>query len=85
MQIGPHHRATDFLGDLKEVMVAVPVNPNKNEAQHVTEEHGQQLEPCSAARLESCETLSFKTMIVMMIASTPSLNASILPLLIGRF
>ena len=60
---------------MKHVMMIVPVDAEIDEAEHVAQEDGKQ----RPKRGESAPwgTFSSSTMMVMMIASTPSLNASI--------
>ena len=76
VQVGPEHAAGDVFARHGAVMMVVPVDADVDEAEHVAEEHRQQRR--SASRLAPCGTFSSSTMMVMMMAITPSLNASIL-------
>src|SRR3974390_2559078 len=77
MEIGSEHAAGDLFGSVQHVVVIVPVNADIYEAQHVAEEdRNGRREP----RSWPWGMCSSSTMIVMMIASTPSLKASSLAL-----
>ena len=55
-------------------MMVVPINPEINEAERIGEKNREQRP--SALISGSCGTFSSSTMMVMMMAKTPSLNAS---------
>ena len=74
MKIGPQHQPVDMPHQMKEVVVVVPVDRDVDEAQNIAEKYRRQT--ASAARSAPCGTFSSSTMIVMMIAITPSLKAS---------
>src|SRR4051812_41228327 len=74
MQIGPEHQAGDRGARMQHVMVVVPVDSDINETQHVTEKDRQNRS--STCTVSPCGTFNSSTMI----AITPSLNASNLPL-----
>ena len=77
------HRTPPLIrvGRVQHVVVIVPVDAEVDEAQHVAQEHRQQSAAARASPRRAA--LSSSTMIVMMIAITPSLNASSRPLVIG--
>ena len=72
VEVGPQHAAVDAVGRVQQVMVVVPVDAEEDEAQDVAEEHRP--EAASAASGSPCGTFSSSTMIVMMMAITPSLK-----------
>jgi hypothetical protein len=74
MQVRPHDPAIDGFGCLKEVMMIIPVDPDIDEAQDITQEDGENRLERFEMRLSG--TFRSSTMMVMMIAITPSLNAS---------
>src|SRR4051794_37202693 len=77
-QVGPQDVAVHPLDGVQQVVVVVPVDADEGEAEQVAQEHGDQRR--SAARSAPGGTLSSSTMMVMMMAITPSLNASRRPL-----
>ena len=79
MKVRPKHAAVHDLRGLKDVVMVVPVDPEEREAQDVRGEgrdEGYEVGQLIAGRL-----LRPSTMIVIRMARTPSLNASIRPLL----
>ena len=74
MQVRPQDAAADVLRRMKQVVVIVPIDADVDEAQHVAQEYRQKRP--SAANRSRAAAFSSSTMMVMMIASTPSLNAS---------
>ena len=63
---------------MQQVVVVVPVDADVDEAEHVAEETGT--DRPSAATVAPVRNFISSTMIVMMMAITPSLNASMRPL-----
>ncbi len=57
------------------MMVIVPIDAEINEAQHIAQQTGSNWYQCQRCQL-ACGTFNSSTMIVMMMAITPSLNAS---------
>src|SRR5215472_13163850 len=78
MQVRPQDETVHAMRGLEQMVVVVPVDADEHEAQHVAQEHrghrAQRIQAVSGRRLSS------STMMVMMMAMTPSLNASSLPL-----
>ena len=53
MQIGPQDRPVYAFGDMKQVMMIVPLDANIDEAQHIAQEHRKQrpkVAQCGAVR-----------------------------------
>ena len=63
--------------------MVVPVNADVNEAQYITEETGRSGR--KAARPVPCGDFISSTIMVMMTANTPSLKASMRPLVILQY
>lgn len=74
MQVGPQHSAVDFLRDVHQVMVVVPVNAHVQKAEQVSQENGDQR--FEVVQRRASGMCSSSTMIVMIMAITPSLKAS---------
>jgi hypothetical protein len=73
VQVGPQDAAADFLHGVQHVVVVVPVDADVDEAEHVAHEDRPQRQ---RPEIGPCGTLSSSTMMVMMMAMTPSLKAS---------
>ncbi len=82
MQIGPQDRTRHLRARLQHVVMVVPVDPDVDEAEDIAEEHRKD-GPERAASAAPCGTFISSTMMVMMMAMTPSLKASSRCLLIG--
>jgi hypothetical protein len=67
---------------MHQVMMVVPIDADVNKTEHIAHEHRAYFQ--QFLKVSSCGTFISNTMIVMIIASTPSLNASNLPLPIDR-
>jgi hypothetical protein len=80
MEVGPKDPTAYLLRGMEKVMMVVPIDADVYEAQYVAEETGST--ELSAANVAPAGTFKSNTMIVMMTAKTPSLNASRRPLLI---
>src|SRR5258707_10503581 len=80
MQIRPQDTTRNMLRRLQEVMMVVPVDADVNEAQDIAEENRRS--GCKAARPVPCGDFISSTMMVMMTANTPSLKASMRPLVV---
>lgn len=65
---------------MQHVVVVVPVNAHVDKTQDITEKRGYQRR--QVPHMVAVRRLQLQNMIVMMIAITPSLNASSRPLLI---
>src|SRR5881396_1218516 len=78
MQVGPQSCAVQTLSCVQQVVMVVPVDADIHETQNVGQQNRNQ-----AARLVPFGDFISKTMIVMMTARTPSLNASKRPLFIS--
>ena len=74
MQIGPQGAAADLLHQVQHVVVVVPIDADVDETEHVADEDGQQRQ--QSLKAAPCGTFSSSTMMVMMMAMTPSLKAS---------
>jgi hypothetical protein len=74
MQVCPEDRPTHAARSLKQVMMVVPVDAHVQKTQCIAEKYGY--ERAQGFEVGSWGALSSSTMIVMMIAMTPSLNAS---------
>src|SRR4051794_31234566 len=74
MEIAPHHRAIHLGHQMEVVMVIVPIDGDIDEAQQI----GQEDRPDSLSAWKSAPsgTFSSSTMMVMMMATTPSVMAS---------
>ena len=75
VQVRPQDAAAHVRGGMQQVVVIVPVDADVDEAQHVAQEDRQQ-RPQRRRSRRRAGTFSSSTMMVMMIASTPSLKAS---------
>jgi hypothetical protein len=83
MQIRPQDATRNMLRRLQEVMMVVPVDADVNEAQDIAEENRKEwLQGRKAARPVPRGVFISKTVMVMMTANTPSLKASMRPLVI---
>ena len=74
MGIGPQDQAVDPPDSVQHVVMVVPVDRHIDEAEHIAEED-RQLGRAAPASRSPCGTFSSSTMMVMMMAITPSLNA----------
>ena len=74
MEVRPYYAASNLVAGMKHVVVIIPVNADIDEAENVAEKTGNN--GVSAAGEPSCGTFISKTMMVIMMARTPSLNAS---------
>jgi len=75
MQVCPENSAGDLFRGLEKMMVIVPIDANVNE----TEYNSSRDEVAVGSMPQGstpCGTFNSSTMIVMMMARTPSLNAS---------
>src|ERR1700756_1673196 len=81
VQVGPHHCPRHRRSRVQHVMMIVPVDAHINETQDIAEERVG-TSGTKSSRRSPCGTFISKTMIVMMIAITPSLNASKRPFVI---
>src|SRR5258706_9384376 len=80
MQIRPQHATGNMLRCLQEVMMVVPVDPDVDETQDIAEENRK--EWLQGRKTVPCGAFISSTMMVMMTANTPSLKASMRPLVI---
>jgi hypothetical protein len=80
MQVRPEDWPINALGSVQEMVVVVPVDAGVNEAQDVAQKDRNRGSKCFERRTGG--HLRSRTIIVMMIAKTPSLKASRRPLFI---
>src|SRR5258706_15646444 len=80
MQIRPQHATGNMLRCLQEVMMVVPVDPDVDETQDIAEENRK--EWLQGRKTVPCGAFISSPMMVMMTANTPSLKASMRPLVI---